>query len=496
VFASFLRQDVSFFDDDRHTSGALTAKLSEDAQMIQGISGSALGTIVQFVSTLLGGIIVALIYGWKLGLTATAVLPLLVGSAYWRNRIITYYSEINQETYQKSAQRASEAVASIRTVQSLTREKDIVEKYTEMLQEPLNNGVKMAWSSTVLYAVSQSVNFLVNALIFWYGGRLIAYEGYDLKQFFTVFVAIVFGSMGAGRIFAFAPDMSKAMQAGASVIEILGMKPFIDYLSTDGKKLDKVDGEIEFKDVRFNYPTRPHVQVLQGLNLKVKPGQFAAFVGASGCGKSTTIGLLTRFYDPSSGNILIDGHRLSGLNLSNYRSFVGLVSQEPNLFDMTIKENILLGCDGKNITQEDIERACKEANIHDFIMSLPEKYETRLGGRGGQLSGGQKQRIAIARALIRNPRILLLDEATSALDAESEKVVQAALDAAAQGRTTISIAHRLSTIQNADIIFVFKDGVVHEQGTHQELLALKGVYNELVAQQNLDRSRAPTQVAA
>ena len=213
-------------------------------------------------------------------------------------------------------------------------------------------------------------------------------------------------------------------------------------------------------------------------------------MGASGCGKSTTIGLLERFYNVLSGQILLDGQEISTLNISSYRSLMAVVYQEPNLFDMSIKENIIFGCKtGEIPSQSEIEEAAKKANIHDFIMELPEKYETRVGSKGGQLSGGQKQRIAIARALIRNPKLLLLDEATSALDAESEKIVQEALDAASQGRTTIAIAHRLSTIQKADVIYVFKDGRVHEHGTHQQLLALKGLYNELVTQQDLEAKR-------
>ena len=265
------------------------------------------------------------------------------------------------------------------------------------------------------------------------------------------------------------------------------MKALLDPRKEDGKKIASTEGAIEFKDIKFSYPTRPHIPVLKGLSLDIKPGQFVAFVGPSGCGKSTTIGLLERFYLSNGGRVLLDNQLLDEITIHSYRDQVGLVSQEPNLFDMTIKENITLGCKDMP-SQELIEKACKEANIHDFILSLPQKYDTRLGGKGGQLSGGQKQRIAIARALIRNPKILLLDEATSALDAESEKVVQKALDSAAKGRTTISIAHRLSSIQHADVIFVFKNGKVKEQGSHKELFELKGLYYELVMQQNLEKT--------
>ncbi|KAJ9068181.1 multidrug-resistance transporter mdr2 [Entomophthora muscae] len=251
-----------------------------------------------------------------------------------------------------------------------------------------------------------------------------------------------------------------------------------------------IQGLIEFTDVHFHYPTRPNTMCLKGINFQVRPGQYIALVGPSGCGKSTTIGLIERFYDISNGSITIDGANISDLHLPSYRDHIALVGQEPALFNISIKDNILLGSRsyGEAPSMEDVIAAAKSANIHDFIISLPNGYDTLAGGKGMQMSGGQKQRIAIARALIRNPKVLLLDEATSALDADSEKVVQAALDAAAKGRTTISIAHRLSTIKRADLILVMKDGLIVERGTHDQLLSQNGLYCEMVQQQVLDRS--------
>ena len=224
--------------------------------------------------------------------------------------------------------------------------------------------------------------------------------------------------------------------------------------------MDKVEGDVELRDVHFKYATRKHVPVLRGLNIRIKPGQYAALVGSSGSGKSTIVSLIERFYDVLSGQILVDGKNISTFNISSYRQHMALVSQEPTIYQGSIRENVLLGAVEKKVTEEDIENACRQANIHDFIVSLPQGYETDCGAKGVQLSGGQKQRIAIARALVRNPKILLLDEATSALDSSSEKVVQEALDRAAQGRTTIAVAHRLSTIQKADVIYVLDQGVV------------------------------------
>jgi ATP-binding cassette subfamily B (MDR/TAP) protein 1 len=281
--------------------------------------------------------------------------------------------------------------------------------------------------------------------------------------------------------------MGKAKQAAQELKVLFDRKPTIDFWSQDGQPVTSVEGTVEFRDVHFRYPTRPEQPVLRGLNLSVRPGQYIALVGASGCGKSTTIALLERFYDPLVGGIYVDGKEISSLNVNEYRSFIALVSQEPTLYQGTIRENVLLGADREDVPDEEIEFACREANIYDFIMSLPDGFATVVGSKGSMLSGGQKQRIAIARALLRDPKILLLDEATSALDSESEHVVQAALDKAAKGRTTIAVAHRLSTIQKADVIYVFDQGRIVESGGHVELMQKGGRYSELVNLQSLGR---------
>ncbi|MCJ1304848.1 GTPase-activating protein [Hypocenomyce scalaris] len=283
--------------------------------------------------------------------------------------------------------------------------------------------------------------------------------------------------------------MGKSKNAAAELRTLFDRKPKIDPWSIDGEKIEHVAGTIEFRDVHFRYSTRPDVPVLRGLNLTVKPGQYVALVGPSGCGKSTTIAMMERFYDPLAGGVYVDGREISNLNVKQYRSHLALVSQEPTLYQGTIRENVLLGADtgSEDVSDERIIRACKDANIYDFIMSLPDGFNTDCGSKATLLSGGQKQRIAIARALLRNPQILLLDEATSALDSESEKVVQHALDVAAKGRTTIAVAHRLSTIQKADVIYVIERGTVAESGTHNELMALKGRYREMVSLQSLKK---------
>jgi len=324
-------------------------------------------------------------------------------------------------------------------------------------------------------------------LIFWYGSTLVAGLELGMFDFFVSLMSTTFGAIQAGNVFSFVPDISSAHGAAINVLELLDSKPEIDAASDEGIVPKEVVGRLRFEGVHFRYPTRPGIRVLRDLSLTVEPGTFVAIVGPSGSGKSTTIQLVERFYDPLVGDVYLDDTKITELNVREYRKNIALVSQEPTLYDGTVKFNILLGATKpiEEVTQEEIEKACADANILEFVRSLPDGFETKVGGKGSQLSGGQKQRIAIARALLRNPRVLLLDEATSALDSQSEKVVQAALDTATKGRTTIAIAHRLSTIQNADCIYFISEGAVSEYGTHEQLLALKGGYYEYVQLQDL-----------
>ncbi|KAJ4858942.1 ABC transporter transmembrane region domain-containing protein [Trichoderma breve] len=489
-FRTFLRQDISFFDRKENSAGILTAFLSTEANNIGGLSGSALGTILLTLSTLFSSMIMGLALGWKLALVCTATIPVLLACGFFRFYLLLRFQSRAKDAYAASAAYASEAISSIRTVASLTREQDIIHMYREDIAAQRRKGLKSVLSSSALYGAAQGASFLCFGLGFWYGGTLLATREYDLFTFFVCFMGIIYSAQAAGSIFSLAPDMGKAHASALALKKLFERTPKIDAWSKDGQRIAEGDiqGTVEFRDVHFRYPTRPDQPVLRGLNLTIKPGQYVALVGASGCGKSTTISLLERFYDPLSGGVFVDGQDIGTLNVSNYRSFVSLVSQEPALYSGTIKENVLLGTPEEDISEERLEHVCREANIYDFIISLSDGFNTFVGSKGGLLSGGQKQRIAIARALIRNPKILLLDEATSALDSESEFVVQEALDKAAAGRTTIAVAHRLSTIQKADVIYVIDQGRVAESGTHQELMRKNGHYAELVNLQSLATS--------
>ncbi|KAL4068767.1 P-loop containing nucleoside triphosphate hydrolase protein [Scleroderma yunnanense] len=488
-FKAVLRQDIQFFDKEENNTGILTANVNDNPQKIHGLAGTTLGAIIRAMATLIGGAVVGLAYAWKPALVGIAVIPVVFSAGFVRLHIVVLKDKKNKAAHADSAKVACEVAGAIRTVASLTREEDCLRLYSNSLEEPLRRSNKTSLWSNMIFAFSQSTSFWAIALVFWYGAGLVSRLEISTMAFFVALMATTFGTIQAGSVFAFVPDMSSARGAGAAIIKLLASVPEIDADSSDGRTFSgmNVKGEIRIENVHFRYPTRPTVRVLRGLNLTVEPGTYTALVGASGCGKSTVIQLIERFYDPLIGQVLLDGQPTNEYNVQEYRKQIALVSQEPTLYAGTIRFNILLGAAKpiSEVTQEEIEAVCEDANILDFIQSLPKGFETEVGGKGSQLSGGQKQRIAIARALLRNPKVLLLDEATSALDSNSEKIVQEALDKAKRGRTTIAIAHRLSTIQNADCIYFLKEGRVSEAGTHDELLALKGDYYEYVQLQSL-----------
>ncbi|KAE9372742.1 ABC transporter [Stipitochalara longipes BDJ] len=484
VFRTILRQDIPFFEEN--PTGALTSFLSTRPTNLAGISGIALGTFLTLTTTLIAAIVISISVGWKLGLVCTSTVPILIGCGFLRFSVLVEIEEAAKAAYESSADYACESTSAIRTVASIGREDEVWQEYHNQLTAQGAKTLKSVLWASALYAASQSLPFLCTALGFWYGGHLVSTGEYSLFRFFLCFTEITFGSQTAGTIFSRAPDMGKAKDAANNLQTLFDREPRIDIWSAAGEAVNIVKGDIEFKDVCFTYPSRDD-PALKGLTFNIKAGQYVALVGASGCGKSTTISLLERFYRPMSGSIAVDGQDISTLNVNHYRSFLALVSQEPTLYQGTIRDNILLGTNRDDTPEGAIIQACKDSNIYDFIMSLPDGFDTMVGIHGNMLSGGQKQRIVIARAVVRDPRILLLDEATSALDSESEKVVQAALDAASQGRTTIAVAHRLSTIHKADMIYVLDKGQIVEQGTHNELLNRKGKYFELVNLQSLSK---------
>ncbi|XP_076435094.1 ATP-dependent translocase ABCB1-like [Babylonia areolata] len=480
TFRAMLHQEISFYDDKSNTTGALTTRLATDASLVQGATGSRLGMLIMNLANLGTGLIIAFIYGWQLTLLVIGFLPLIILGGFLEVRILAGVAGSNKAALEEAGKTATEAIENMRTVVALGREVTMHERFTKHLRGPYNAALKKGHIVGFAFGFSQGCMYFVYASAFMLGAYLIEESEMTFEDVFLVFGAIVFGAMALGNASAFAPDAGKAQVSAQRIIKLLDSVPSINSQSTEGRRLpDGFRSEVVFKDVEFHYPSRPDAKILQKLNITVQQGQTVALVGSSGCGKSTTVQLIERFYDAEEGSVTLGGCSVKELNLQHLRAQIGIVSQEPVLFDRSLAENIAYGDNERVVSMDEIIAAARAANIHEFIAALPNGYDTPAGDKGAQLSGGQKQRVAIARALVRNPRVLLLDEATSALDTESERIVQEALDKAREGRTCIVIAHRLSTITNADKICVIRQGVVTEEGTHNELMNLQGFYYKL-----------------
>ncbi|KAK1982269.1 ABC transporter [Colletotrichum cereale] len=498
IFEDILRQDLQFFDRPENSIGALTSRIDSHPQAVFELMGYNIGCIIIAALSVIACSVLAIVFAWKLGLVIVLVgLPPLVGSGWLRMRLDGKLERDISKRLSVSSAIASESVTAIRTVSSLAIEGSVLDKYTAELDQAISSSIRPLVSMMLWFSLTQSIEYLFLALGFWYGIHLFASNEITVFAFFVALMSVFFSAQGTDQIFQFSTSMTKG-KVGANYIFWLGrLLPAVRETPENQNHGPKSGGPIELGDVHFSYPLRPDFPVLKGINLDVQKGQFIALVGASGCGKSTIVSMLERFYDPSDGTVRIAGEPLPNINPRLYRRMVGLVQQEPTLFQGSIRENISLGIDADESSPDDtasgtsdheIEAALRQANAWDFVSSLPDGFATQVGSNGTQLSGGQRQRIAIARALVRNPSILLLDEATSALDTESEKIVQSALAEAAKkdDRITIAVAHRLSTVKDADLICVFFGGQIVEMGTHTDLLAKGGMYSKMCAAQSLE----------
>ncbi|MBA0680121.1 hypothetical protein Goari_011841 [Gossypium aridum] len=480
-FEKVVRMEVGWFDEPENSSGAIGARLSADAASIRALVGDALAQLVQNTSSAISGLVIAFVACWQLAFIVLVLLPLIAINGYIQVKFMKGFSADAKLMYEEASQVANDAVGSIRTVASFCAEEKVMQLYKKKCEGPMKTGIKQGLISGTGFGVSFFFLFSVYATSFYAGAQLVEHGYTTFRDVFQVFFALTMAAIGISQSSSFAPDSGKAKSAAASIFAIIDRESKIDPSDESGMKLENVKGDIELHHVSFKYPSRPDIQILRDLSLSIRSGKTVALVGESGSGKSTVISLLQRFYDPDSGRISLDGVDIQKLQLKWLRQQMGLVSQEPVLFNDTIRANIAYG-KGGNATEAEILAASELANAHKFISSLQQGYDTVVGERGVQMSGGQKQRIAIARAIVKSPQILLLDEATSALDAESERVVQAALDRVVVNRTTVVVAHRLSTIKNADVIAVVKNGVVVEKGKHDTLINIKGgFYASLVA---------------
>ncbi|GKA92457.1 ABC transporter B family member 15-like protein [Tanacetum coccineum] len=485
-----LRQEVAYFDLNVTSTSDIITSVSSDSLIIQDVISEKVPMFVMNVATFVGAIVVAFILLWRLAIVGLPFITILVIPALIYGKLLMSLSRKIREEYNKAGATAEQAISSIRTVYSFVSENKTIREYSAYLEGTVELGLKQGLAKGLAIG-SNAINYALWSFLTWYGSRLVMYHGASGGTIWSVGAGIIIGGISFGSALPNMRYFSDAMAASERIREVIKRVPKIDSENMEGEILQQVYGEFKFKNVKFAYPSRPESVIFKDFNLEVPAGRIVALVGGSGSGKSTVIALLQRFYDPQGGEISIDGVRIDKLQLKWLRSQMGLVSQEPALFATTIKENILFG--KENATMEEVIEAAKASNAHNFIIQLPQAYETQVGEKGVQMSGGQKQRIAIARAIIKSPRILLLDEATSALDSESERVVQKALDHVVIGRTTIIIAHRLSTIRNVNVISVVQNGEVVESGSHEDLIQLEnGIYVSLIRLQETKKNDEPT----
>lgn len=481
-----LKQDVGFFDTDART-GDIVFSVSTDTLLVQDAISEKVGNFIHYLSTFLAGLVVGFVSAWKLALLSVAVIPGIAFAGGLYAYTLTGLTSKSRQSYANAGIIAEQAIAQVRTVYSYVGETKALDSYSDAIQNTLKLGYKAGMAKGLGLGCTYGIACMSWALVFWYAGVFIRNGQTDGGKAFTAIFSAIVGGMSLGQSFSNLGAFSKGKSAGYKLMEIIKQKPTIVQDQCDGKCLEEVSGNIEFKNVSFSYPSRPDVMIFRDFSIFFPAGKTVAVVGGSGSGKSTVVSLIERFYDPNDGQILLDNNDIRTLQLVWLRGQIGLVNQEPALFATTILENILYG--KPDATMAEVEAAASSANAHSFITLLPKGYNTHVGERGVQLSGGQKQRIAIARAMLKNPKILLLDEATSALDASSESIVQEALDRLMVGRTTVVVAHRLSTIRNVDTIAVIQQGLVVETGTHEELISKAGAYASLIRFQEMVGNR-------
>lgn len=485
MLEKILSFEAAWFDEEQNSSGALCSRLSNEASMVKSLIADRVSLLVQTISAVTIAMIMGLIVAWKLALVMIAVQPLSILCFYARKVVLSNMSTNFVKAQNLSTQIAAEAVYNHRIVTSFGSIGKVLEIFDDAQDEPRKESRKKSWLAGVGLGSAQGLTFICWALDFWYGGKLVNAGEISSGDVFKTFFILV----STGKVIADAgsmtSDIAKGSTAVASVFSILDRQSLISISqhAGDGTSGIKITGGIEMKRVDFAYPSRPDSLVLREFCLEVKAGTSIGLVGKSGCGKSTVIALIQRFYDVERGTIKVDGVNIRMLDIGWYRRQMALVSQEPVIYSGTIRDNIVFG--KLDASENEVVEAARAANAHEFISSLKDGYETECGERGVQLSGGQKQRIGIARAIIRNPTILLLDEATSALDVQSEQVVQEALDRIMVGRTTIVVAHRLNTIRNLDSIAFVSEGKVLERGSYAQLKNKRGAFFNLANLQNM-----------
>ena len=506
-FRSLYQQEMEWHQSGGRTATTLLSVITSDAAAVGSFSGSIMGTMFAISVNFLIAIVMSHILSWKIAIVCLVTIPILIGSGIMQVRSLAKFERKHADAFANAVGITAEAVNSFKTVSSLSLENEVMGCYRRSLKAPRREMARASAYTNVWLAIANSAGGLIYAFAYWWGSTRIVKGEATQIEFFVILMAMVVSAQLWGQMFTLAPEVTRARAAASRILSLLdlgsdGSVHSGDNLNPDatGEKDVEASGEasrpapsganrgstITFRNVGFSYPASPHIQTLQSMSFTVQSGQFCGLVGPSGAGKSTIMALVQRMYKPTSGTVEIDGVDIGKREGTEFRDDIAVVPQDCALFDGSVKFNVGIGSRrGHEASQAEIEEACKLANIHETIMTLPDKYDTECGPNGSRLSGGQRQRLAIARALVRKPRLLLLDESTSALDAESERALQEGLEQAARGITVIAITHRLHTVRKADVILVVEGGRVVEKGRHEELVETSETYRVNALQQML-----------